>query len=279
MAQTFERLKAHNESGRYLCVGLDPDPAHVAKVYKRTHPSLVEGTDLETYCHSIFRETRPFAATYKAQYACWAKHPEALRSLFREMRHDPSIPRILDGKFGDIGNSMKYWADFALYVGADAVTVSPYMGVTDVTEELVKAGVDVFVLASTSNEGSKDIQQQPLRASVNVDELVAQMIQHSAKVLGPMYGMVVGATRPEDMGRMLASAPGIPVLSPGVGAQGGDVEAVVGLLSRHDAPWTINVSRGIAEALKSPQGDEHWLREVRAAAQGYASQFRDLAAT
>lgn len=278
MAQTFERLDAHNQAGRYLCVGLDPDPEHVARVFSITGGARVVAPELlALYATSVMNATRHTAAAYKAQFACWAYAPHFLKNVFASIREvAPGVPCILDGKFGDIGNTMGYWADFAQYVGADAVTANPYMGIEDVGGTLAEKGLDVFFLASTSNTGSEDIQRTLLRSPGTIDELVAGMV-NSRNREGRPYGLVIGGTRPVDLVRVMTQAPRTALLVPGIGAQGGDVEAAVGILKKHPSPWTINVSRGISEALKEPTDKNGWFVAMRRAAEDYASQFRDLA--
>lgn len=268
--RAFKRLALQNEKGKRLCVGLDPSRAHIAKI--RGTPELTlanSGGMLFNWGVELFRATEPYAAAYKANLAFWAHCPDMLRLLFsaiRDMR--PDIPLILDGKMGDIDNTGQAWAEFAEDVGATAVTNSPYMGVGDVTDPFNARDIDCFVLVKTSNPRAVELQDITFYnqgALTNIHETVAGMIALRN------LGMVVGATDPTaftQLGRKVDGFVRTPLLIPGVGKQGGDVKAVVAALRNHEAPWIVNVGRGIAEPSRATNLDS-WKSEVALAARHY----------
>ena len=161
------------------------------------------------------------------------------------------MPVILDAKRGDIGSTAEQYAieAFERY-GADAVTLSPFMGFDSVEPYLRHAGKGAFLLCRTSNPGGDDLQGQRL-ASVAGEPLlyehVAGLVQGPWNVNGQL-GLVVGATYPAEIERVRALAPTVPLLIPGIGAQGGDMVATVRAGWRPDAPIVVSSSRAICYA-------------------------------
>jgi orotidine-5'-phosphate decarboxylase len=186
-------------------------------------------------------------------------------------RAAPSVPIILDAKRGDIGSTAAQYAieAFERY-GADAVTLSPFMGFDSVQPYLTYHGKGAFLLCRTSNPGGDDLQNQRL-ASVDGQPLLYEHIARLAQ--GPwnsngQLGLVVGATYPAEIERVRAVAPTLPLLIPGVGAQGGDAVATVRAGWRPDAPIIVNSSRAI---LYASAGED-----FAAAARREAISTRDL---
>ena len=201
-----------------LCVGIDPDPSRF--------PSPLKGRSdaLFAFCTSIADATAPFACAFKPQIAYFASLGaedclEALMDYLRQ-RH-PGIPTILDAKRGDIGATATQYARevFGRY-GADAVTVSPYLGRDSVEPYLEWGDRGVIVLCRTSNPGGSDLQflnvspdGQPLY--LHVAKLAAQQWNSSGQI-----SLVVGATFPEEIAKVRAIIGDMPLLIPGIGAQG-----------------------------------------------------------
>ncbi len=244
---------AERQNGSLLCVGLDPDPAKFPEQYRG------DASRIYDFCAAIVDATADVAMAFKPQIAYFAAHrAEAqLERLVAHMRSAaPQVPVILDAKRGDIGSTAEQYAieAFERY-GADAVTLSPFMGFDSVAPYLKYHGKGAFLLCRTSNPGGDDLQSQRL-ASVDGQPLLYEHI--AGLVQGPwnlngQLGLVVGATYPVEIERVRALAPTVPLLIPGVGAQGGDAAATVkagwrGAQGETLAPIVVNSSRAILYA-------------------------------
>jgi orotidine-5'-phosphate decarboxylase len=224
----LEQLQgAERQNGSLLCVGLDPEPSKF--------PASLKGDASKIYdfCAQIVDATADVAISFKPQIAYFAAHraEDQLEKLMEHMRRNaPHVPVILDAKRGDIGSTAEQYAKEAFErYGADAVTLSPFMGFDSVQPYLKYHGKGAFLLCRTSNPGGDDLQNQRL-ASVEGQPL---MYEHIAKLAqGPwnsngQLGLVVGATYPAEIERVRSLAPTLPLLIPGVGAQGGDAVATI----------------------------------------------------
>lgn len=244
---------AERQNGSLLCVGLDPDPTKF--------PTHLRGdtSRIFDFCAAIVDATADLVIAFKPQIAYFAAHrAEAqLEKLITHMRSTaPNVPVILDAKRGDIGSTAEQYAieAFERY-GADAVTLSPFMGFDSVAPYLKYHGKGAFLLCRTSNPGGDDLQSQRL-ASVDgtplLYEHIARLVQGPWNLNGQL-GLVVGATYPAEIERVRALAPTVPLLIPGVGAQGGDAAATVKAGWRAEAgetvaPIVVNSSRAILYA-------------------------------
>ena len=237
---------ARNQS--MLCVGLDPEPTRF--------PAGMQGDVRRIYdfCAAIVDATADLVCAFKPQIAYFAAHgaEDQLERLMQHMRANaPHVPVILDAKRGDIGSTAEQYAREAFErYGADAVTLSPFMGFDSVEPYLRYPGKGAFLLCRTSNPGGDDFQNQRL-ASVDGQPLLYEHIARLAQ--GPwnkngQLGLVVGATYPAEIERVRAIAPQVPLLIPGVGAQGGDAAATVRAGWRQDGPIIVNSSRAILYA-------------------------------
>ena len=244
---------AERQNNSMLCVGLDPDPARF--------PGQLKGDASRIYdfCAAIVDATADLAMAFKPQIAYFAAHraEDQLERLMAHLRRSaPQVPVILDAKRGDIGSTAEQYAieAFERY-GADAVTLSPFMGFDSVAPYLKYHGKGAFLLCRTSNPGGDDLQSQRL-ASVEGQPLLYEHIARLAQGpwnLNGQLGLVVGATYPAEIERVRAVAPVMPLLIPGVGAQGGDAVATVRAGWRPGAPIIVNSSRAILYA--SPGDD------------------------
>ena len=218
---------AERQNGSLLCVGLDPEPSKF--------PASMKGDASKIYdfCAQIVDATADLAISFKPQIAYFAAHraEDQLEKLMAHMRRNaPHVPVILDAKRGDIGATAEQYAieAFERY-GADAVTLSPFMGFDSVQPYLKHHGKGAFLLCRTSNPGGDDLQNQRL-ASVEGQPLlyehIAKLAQGPWNVNGQL-GLVVGATYPAEIERVRSLAPTLPLLIPGVGAQGGDAVATI----------------------------------------------------
>jgi len=267
---TFVKMlaRAEQHNGSLLCVGLDPEPARF--------PAALRGDASRIYdfCAAIVEATADLVIAFKPQIAYFAAH-RAEAQLERLMAHmrsvAPEVPVILDAKRGDIGSTAEQYAieAFERY-GADAVTLSPFMGFDSVQPYLQRAGKGAFLLCRTSNPGGDDLQNQRLSSIEGAPllyEHVARLAQGPWNLNGQL-GLVVGATYPAEIERVRAVAPTVPLLIPGVGAQGGDAVATVKAGWRPNAPIVVSSSRAI---LYASSGDD-----FAAAARAEAIRTRDL---
>lgn len=259
---------AARQNQSLLCVGLDPEPARF--------PGKLQGDASKIYdfCAAIIDATADLVLAFKPQIAYFAAHRAEgqLERLMAHMRRAaPQVPIILDAKRGDIGSTAEQYAREAFErYGADAVTLSPFMGFDSLTPYLKYHGKGAFLLCRTSNPGGDDLQNQRL-ASVAGQPLLYEHIARLAQ--GPwntngQLGLVVGATYPAEIERVRALAPTLPLLIPGVGAQGGDALATVRAGWRPGAPIIVNSSRAI---LYAASGDD-----FAGAARRAALQTREL---
>ena len=252
---TFLTLLAQAERSNQsmLCVGLDPDPAKFPLHWRGDASKIFD------FCAAIVDATADQAMAFKPQIAYFAAHgAEAqLERLMAHLRANaPQVPVILDAKRGDIGSTAEQYAKEAFErYGADAVTLSPFMGLDSVQPYLRYPGKGAFLLCRTSNPGGDDFQNQRLQTlpgAPRLYELIAQLAQGPWNENGQL-GLVVGATYPQELERVRAVAPTAPLLIPGVGAQGGDAQATVraawrGTAEHTSGPIAVNASRSIIYA-------------------------------
>ena len=257
---------ARNDS--LLCVGLDPDPAKFPAHLQGRPDAIFE------FCKGIVDATADLVCSFKPQIAYFAAHRaedqlEALIAHIHE-RH-PGIPVILDAKRGDIGSTAEQYAVEAFErFRADAITASPYMGRDSAEPYLAYPDKGVILLCRTSNPGGSDLQfldvgtpEKPEKLYERVARLVADEWNRTGQC-----ALVVGATFPAEIARVRAIVGELPLLVPGIGAQGGDIEATVraGRTGNGDRPGTglmINSSRAILYAGK----DENYAAAARRVAQ------------
>jgi orotidine-5'-phosphate decarboxylase len=211
------------EANTLVCIGLDPEPA-------KFPPSLRDDPDaVFTFLHAIVDATADLACAFKPQIAHFAAMG-AEHTLQRLIAHiheaHPGVPVLLDAKRGDIGSTAERYAVEAFdRFAADAVTVNPYLGRDSVQPFLDRADRGVVLLCRTSNAGAKDFQDLDC-GGAPLYQRVAGTIARDWNANGNCL-LVVGATWPEELAAVRALVGDLPFLVPGVGAQGGDVEAVV----------------------------------------------------
>ena len=267
---TFTEMlrSAERTNASMLCVGLDPEPAKFPDALRGDASRIFD------FCAAIVDATADLAIAFKPQIAYFAAHraeAQLERLIAHIRRAAPQVPVILDAKRGDIGSTAEQYAleAFERY-GADAVTLSPFMGFDSVQPYLKHHGKGAFLLCRTSNPGGDDLQAQRL-ASVDgeprVYEHIARLAQGPWNLNGQL-GLVVGATYPTEIERVRAVAPTLPLLIPGVGAQGGDAVATVKAGWRPDAPIVVNSSRAILYAASG--------NDFAAAARREAQKTRDV---
>ncbi len=243
-------LMASRQQNSLLCVGLDPEPGRL--------PAALRDLPLEQaiveFCHAIIEATTPYVCAFKPNIAFFEVLGPRGMYVFQEViRAIPAhLPVIVDAKRGDLGNTACNYAAaiFDIY-GCDAITVNPYLGYDSVAPFLAYRDKGVILLCRTSNPSARDFQD--LRIHGNDDqeqplyELVARRIQ-TWNEFGNC-GLVVGATYPQELATIRTICPTMPILIPGVGAQGGDLEASVrGGVDIHGERAILAVSRSILYA-------------------------------
>lgn len=241
---------AWKASQSMLCVGLDPDPRRLPEPFE---PSAAATYD---FCRAIVDATAHTVCAFKPQFAYFAAQraePELERLCAYIHDNYPDVLLILDAKRGDIGPTAQQYASEAFdRYGADVVTVNPYLGTDSIEPYLAYADRGVFVLCRTSNEGGGDFQSlvtegEPLYSHV------ARRVASQWSGVGEC-GLVVGATFPAELAAVRTIVGDMPLLVPGVGAQGGDVEATVAAGATADGfGMVINSSRAI---LYASSGDD-----------------------
>ncbi len=275
MTFTEQLRQAERANGSLLCVGLDPEPAKL--------PAALRGdvSKMFDFCAAIVDATADLVIAFKPQIAYFAAQgAEAqLERLMEHMRRTaPGVPIILDAKRGDIGSTAEQYAKEAFErYGADCVTLSPFMGLDSVQPYLNYHGKGVFLLCRTSNPGGDDLQPQRLAdvdGQPRLYEHIARLAQGPWNLNGQL-GLVVGATYPAEIERVRAVAPTVPLLIPGVGAQGGDAVATVKAGYRAangetTAPIVVNSSRAVIYASSGAD----FAQAARAAAIATRDQFR-----
>ncbi len=238
--QQLERAQENNQS--LVCVGLDPNAKKINAL----------GIDLLDWLQAIVDATAAHVCAFKPQIAYFAalKAEDELTQIIQYIHQNhPGIPVILDAKRGDIGTTAEQYAQeaFSRYQ-ADAVTVNPYMGGDTIEPYSKFKDKGVVVLCKTSNAGSGELQNLSLDNGQKLFEAVAQKAcshwNHNNNLL-----LVVGATYPEELAQIRQTVGNMPLLIPGIGAQGGDVQATLQAGLRADGQGLIiSSSRGIIYA-------------------------------
>jgi orotidine-5'-phosphate decarboxylase len=248
--EQLRHARALNHS--MLCVGLDPEPSKFPTAWHANPHKIFD------FCAAIVDACADLAVAFKPQIAYFAAHgAEAqLSALIEHIRRvAPHVPVILDVKRGDIGSTAEQYAieAFERY-GADALTLSPYMGQDSIAPYLKYHGKGAFLLCRTSNPGGDDLQNLRLKSPAHEPKLyehIAHLAQHEWNT-NQQLGLVVGATYPSELKRVREIAPTLPLLIPGIGAQGGDAMSTVkAAWVDESVPVVISSSRAILYASKA----------------------------
>jgi orotidine-5'-phosphate decarboxylase len=268
MSFVAQLARAETLNDSMLCVGLDPDPAKFPGSWKDDTRRIFD------FCATIVDATRDLVIAFKPQIAYFAAHraEEQLERLIAHIHQvAPDVPVILDAKRGDIGSTAEQYARevFERY-RADAVTLSPFMGFDSIEPYLRYDGKGAILLCRTSNPGGADLQAQTLAGGDTVFEHIARLAQGEWNRSGQL-ALVVGATYPEEIRRVRELAPSLPLLIPGIGAQGGDAVATVRAGWRADAdgrtvaPIIVSSSRAVLYASRGDNFAEAARRAALAA--------------
>lgn len=250
LAETFlDRLHQRWAAGTLLCVGLDPEPERLPTPL--AHLPTAEA--LLAFNTALVDATADLVCAYKPNAAFYEAHgPDGLHALMRTIayihEHAPGVPVLLDAKRGDMANTSRAYARAIFDVcGADAVTVQPYQGLEALAPFLERADRGVFVLCRTSNPGAGELQD----LTVGDEPLYLNLARRVAEDWNAQgnCGLVVGATWPDELRAIRARAAALPILLPGIGAQGGDLAASLHAgLDDHGAGLLVSASRSVIYA-------------------------------
>jgi orotidine-5'-phosphate decarboxylase len=264
----MDRLRRRWAAGTLLCVGLDPEPERLPAPL--AHRPSAEA--LLAFNTALVDATADLVCAYKPNSAFYEAHgPDGLQALQRTITYiherAPDVPVLLDAKRGDMANTSHAYARaiFDIY-GADAVTVQPYQGQEALAPFLERADRGVFILCRTSNPGAGELQDLP----VGRDPLYLHLAGRVADAWNTHgnCGLVVGATWPDELRAVRSRAAALPILLPGIGAQGGDLAASVRAgLDADGMGLLVSVSRGVIYA----SSDD----DFAAAARRAATRLRD----
>ncbi|HET7359359.1 MAG TPA: orotidine-5'-phosphate decarboxylase [Rhodanobacteraceae bacterium] len=246
--------QAWQRNDSLVCVGLDPEPSRF--------PQALQGDDdaIFKFCAAIVDASADLVCAFKPQVAHFAaaRAEDALERLVAHIheRH-PGVPVILDAKRGDIGSTAKHYASEAFdRYGADAVTANPYLGRDSIQPFLDRADKGVILLCRTSNPGGADFQNLVVRDDVSDGRPLYQRVAATIAREWNGHGncaLVAGATFPAELGQIRQLVGDMPLLVPGIGAQGGDVEAVLANGATADGTGLIvSSSRAILYASSGP---------------------------
>lgn len=266
MIFTEKLAAAVRKNNSRLCIGLDPDPA-----------LMPAGIDVHDFNKAIIDATHDLVCAYKPNFAFYeAMGHDSLEDLHRTIIHIPKdVVVIGDAKRGDIGNTAKAYAKAIFdYLGCDAATVNPYLGFDSVEPFLQYKEKGIFILCRTSNAGAADFQSlrcETEHGSRALFEIVAEKAAMWNK--HGNVGLVVGATAPEELKRIRQSYSNMPLLIPGVGAQGGDLAQTVS--NGFDAKGERTIINSSRQILYASRGKD-FAQAARTAAQTLRDQINQF---
>jgi orotidine 5'-phosphate decarboxylase subfamily 2 len=273
-APPVDRLRERlGRLGSPLCLGIDPHPDALPEDLPRD----VQG--IETFARGLLEAAGPMATAVKVNVAFFEAFGSAGWAALERLRADvpAELPIIADAKRGDLSSTAERQA--AALFGAldvDGVTLSPYLGEDAIDPFLAFPDRIVYVLARTSNPSAGTLQHLAVigdGGQVSLSERVASWVAN--RWPEPRVGLVVGATAPAELEALRRAVPGPAFLVPGIGAQGGDLQAAVRACHGTQAPGLVNVSRGIAGEF----GDGDWKASVAAAAGRWQEAMAEVGAT
>jgi orotidine-5'-phosphate decarboxylase len=258
--------KAVRKNDSLVCVGLDTDSKKIPETVARKSDPIFK------FNKAIIDSTADLVCAYKPQIAFYAAEGEQGLSALKKTvnylnKNYPWIPIICDAKRGDIGNTAaKYTEEIFDWFGFDAATVNPYLGFDSIKPFLERKDKGIIILCRTSNPGASDFQDLKIKGKPLYQKVAEKVTKWDKKFSNCL--MVVGATWPSQLAQIRKIAPDIPLLVPGIGAQGGDVEAVVkNGQDKRGTGLIINSSRGIIYASNDP--------DFAKAARGEAQKLRN----
>src|SRR6266478_2847040 len=261
-------LTASRQQHSLLCVGLDPEPNRFPAALR----AMPVASAVVHFCRAIIEATAPYVCAYKPNLAFFEVLGPTGMQVLQEVLSaiPPHIPIIADAKRGDLGNTARNYATalFDVY-GCDAATVNPYLGHDSIAPFLAYREKGVLVLCRTSNPGARDFQDLLVQAENGEARPLYEIVARRAQSWNEAgnCGLVVGATYPEELRTIRSLCPGMPILVPGVGSQGGDLEASTAAgVDEYGERAIIAVSRAILYASHDSDyaaAAEHEARSLR----------------
>jgi orotidine-5'-phosphate decarboxylase len=269
-----EKLEAKWALGKFVCVGLDSEFERIPKIFndsKLEMPAKIVCDSMGQFNELIVDQTHDLVCAYKPNFAFYGSEYApgfiALQRTVKDIREKaPDVPVILDAKIGDIGNTSLHYAKMTFdRIGADAVTVSPYMGEDALRPFLERKDKGVIVLCRTSNPGAAEMQDVYVNLGGNTYIPYYLYVARMVKKWNEKYGncaLVVGATVPDQLADVREEVGDMPILIPGVGAQGGDLgQTIAAGKDARSAGMIINSSRGIIFA-DNPRAETQKLHDA-----------------
>src|SRR3972149_1549969 len=239
--KAFLKLQRKNKEDKFICVGLDSDPGKLPQHFKKDKSSILD------FNRSIIEATSQFAAAYKINFAFYEKYGSSGLDILKQTLEliPDDILTIGDAKRGDIGNTSKYYAESLFeYFGFDSITINPYMGEDSVKPFLEYSDKLIFILALTSNPGANDFEKLQLKDGSYFFQKVIEKVRLWND--NNNCGIVFGATNLKELQENIAGFDNLPVLLPGVGAQGGNFEDIMNVfIQQGKLNLLVNISRGI----------------------------------
>lgn len=255
----LEKLIFKNQKKKFICVGLDTDLKKIPESLLREKNPIIE------FNRRIIEATKDLAAAYKLNFAFYeADGLNGLKNLEKTLKYIPeNILTIGDAKRGDIGNTSKmYAASIFDKFGFDAITLHPYMGYDSLSPFIEYSEKLNFILALTSNPGADDFEKLRLKDGTYLFQKIINSVKQWNEKRN--CGIVFGATNIEELTENLNLIDNLPVLLPGVGAQGGKLEDVVEAFKKSARTnYLVNISRGIIYKDSSENFDKSAFDEIK----------------
>ncbi|MEX0608482.1 MAG: orotidine-5'-phosphate decarboxylase [Balneolaceae bacterium] len=239
-----------------LCVGLDPDLSLLPGPVKQQFETPEE--QVAYFCKVVIDYTSEFCAAYKLNVAFFEALGKNGLSVFGEViNHIPSDKIIIaDAKRGDINSTAEHYKKtYFDQFKVDAITLNPLMGFETLDSFSNDENKGIYVLALTSNSGAEDFLKQPFRGFEMMSQFIADQLSKKDSFTETYYGMVIGATHPDEVSSIIKYFPNAALLIPGIGAQGGSIKELTKVLSEHTGIPLISSSRGIIYAGKN---EKNW---------------------
>lgn len=265
--------RAVSESGSVLLTGLDPDPDKIPDTIRRQTSDPCE--QVFGFCKGIIEATAPHSCGYKLNLAFFEALGARGLEVFGRVREQ--IPEgkliIADAKRGDIGNTASCYAHtFFQQFDCDFVTINPLMGMDSIEPFVGRPDKGVFALALTSNAGANDFFLKPMFDGRPLCTHISEKLSALQGSVPGVIGMVTGATQTENFNHILPAFPDAPLLIPGIGAQGGDINKLIPALENHPGLAFPSISRSIIYA----SGGKDWQMAAAEKAAEFKESFKGL---
>lgn len=265
---------AIRKSESVLCVGLDPNIDLIPEGLKKKYKNKIEL--IERFCSDIIDVTSDCCCAYKPNLAFFeALGPSGLAVFDRVVQTIPEDKIIIaDAKRGDIGSTAEqYKSAYFDRFDVDAITLNPLMGFDTLNPFIRDSSKAVYSLVLTSNKGADDLLLRQFEGRFSLAEYIADQLRQTMERSSTQIGMVVGATYPSELKRILSVYPRAPLLIPGIGSQGGKINDLISLLAEHHGIPLISSSRSI---LYAGENNKNWKNMVRKSARTMKQNLKEI---